>query len=109
LQKKSIHTNKKKNKKQNLYFAINMAETPNKKQKSEKLCFDEYPFLKELDLEEENNGVFNGEWFGNGPIYTTLNPSTGQAIARIRGVRTKEEKAFRTKQNFTHFSTFFFL
>jgi L-ribulose-5-phosphate 3-epimerase UlaE len=28
-----------------------------------------YSFLKdELDLEEENNGVFDGIWFGNGNV-----------------------------------------
>ena len=26
------------------------------------------PFLTELGLEEENLGVFDGEWFGNGEV-----------------------------------------
>mgnify|MGYP007125564147 CR=1 FL=1 len=54
---------------------------------SSDLTFNAYPFLKELGLEEENAGVFCGEWFGNGPVITSVNPSDGKPIARIRSVR----------------------
>ena len=27
-----------------------------------------YAFLKELGIEESNNGVFNGKWFANGEV-----------------------------------------
>lgn len=39
------------------------------------LTFNDHPFLKELGLEEVNHGVYRrGEWVGNGPEYTALNP-----------------------------------
>lgn len=56
----------------------------------EKLTYAEYPFLKELDIEEDNAGVYNGKWFGNGKVYTTVNPSDNKPIVRIRG-GTKED------------------
>jgi hypothetical protein len=52
------------------------------------LTFSQFSFLKDLGIEEENMGCYNGKWFGNGPVYTTLNPSTGKPLARIRGVCT---------------------
>ncbi|CAF1044508.1 unnamed protein product [Adineta steineri] len=42
------------------------------------------PFLNELGLEEENFGVFDGKWFGNGELIDSINPSTNEPIARIR-------------------------
>eukprot|EP00753_Platysulcus_tardus_P007696 PLAT15397.1.p2 GENE.PLAT15397.1~~PLAT15397.1.p2 ORF type:complete len:526 (+),score=252.21 PLAT15397.1:35-1579(+) len=48
------------------------------------LTFSDYPFLAELGLEEENSGFYNGEWGGSGEVYTTVNPSNGKPIARIR-------------------------
>ncbi len=47
------------------------------------LSFDKYPFLRELGLEEDNLGVYNGQWFGNGPVLTSVNPASGQPIARV--------------------------
>lgn len=53
--------------------------------------FSQHPFLKELGLQEQGNfGCFNGEWFGNGNIITSYNPSTGNPIATIIGA-TKED------------------
>ncbi|DBA03396.1 TPA: hypothetical protein N0F65_002804 [Lagenidium giganteum] len=43
-----------------------------------------FPFLKDLGLQEENNGVYNGQWFGNGEVYTSVNPADNQPIAKIR-------------------------
>jgi len=56
----------------------------------EKLTFSEYSFLKELDLDEENAGVFDGSWFGSGEVFTSCSPTTGKPIARVRG-GTKED------------------
>ncbi|RLN65588.1 hypothetical protein BBJ28_00008276 [Nothophytophthora sp. Chile5] len=43
-----------------------------------------FPFLEELGLKEENHGVYNGEWFGNGDVYTSVSPANGQPIASVR-------------------------
>jgi aldehyde dehydrogenase family 7 protein A1 len=51
----------------------------------ESLSFNEYPFLKELGLQESTMGVYRGgEWVGNGPDYTAVSPHENRAIARIR-------------------------
>jgi aldehyde dehydrogenase family 7 protein A1 len=48
------------------------------------LTFNDYPFLKELDLAEENAGVYNGKWGGKGDFVTAVNPTTGKPIAKVR-------------------------
>jgi len=48
------------------------------------LTFADYPFLKDLGLEEENLGCFNGKWGGSGPVITNYNPATGKPLATIR-------------------------
>jgi aldehyde dehydrogenase family 7 protein A1 len=49
------------------------------------LTYSEFPFLKELGLEEVNLGVYrNGEWTGNGSEYTSVNPHNNKPIAKIR-------------------------
>jgi len=49
------------------------------------LTFKKYPFLAELGLSEENEGCFDGEtWKASGEWATSINPSTGEAIARVR-------------------------
>jgi len=49
------------------------------------LTYNEYPFLKELGLEETNNGVYHsGQWVGNGPEFTSVNPHNNKAIAKIK-------------------------
>lgn len=66
------------------------------------LTFDKYPFLKELGLEETNVGTFDGTWHSNGPTVTSVNPATGEAIARIVTSSiddyAKASKACRTAQ-----------
>jgi len=47
------------------------------------LSYSQYPFLKELDLHEDNLGVFNGKWFGNGSVHTSVSPIDNKPIARI--------------------------
>uniref|UniRef100_A0A0K0G0C4 aldehyde dehydrogenase (NAD(+)) n=1 Tax=Strongyloides venezuelensis TaxID=75913 RepID=A0A0K0G0C4_STRVS len=43
----------------------------------------EYSFLKNLGLKEENYGVFNGKWFGNGNLIESLSPATNEVIAKV--------------------------
>ncbi|RMX67857.1 hypothetical protein DD238_000313 [Peronospora effusa] len=44
----------------------------------------QYPFLEELGLMEENHGVYNGQWFGSGDVFTSVSPVNGQSIASVR-------------------------
>jgi aldehyde dehydrogenase family 7 protein A1 len=49
------------------------------------LTFDNYPFLKELGLEKDNLGCYNGkEWCGSGKFMYSVNPTTGKNIARVK-------------------------
>ena len=48
------------------------------------LSHAEFPFLKELGIEEVNFGVYrSGEWVGHGPQYTAVNPHDNRPIAKI--------------------------
>eukprot|EP00602_Paraphysomonas_sp_CaronLab_P004814 CAMPEP_0185023740 /NCGR_PEP_ID=MMETSP1103-20130426/6374_1 /TAXON_ID=36769 /ORGANISM="Paraphysomonas bandaiensis, Strain Caron Lab Isolate" /LENGTH=542 /DNA_ID=CAMNT_0027556479 /DNA_START=41 /DNA_END=1669 /DNA_ORIENTATION=+ len=52
---------------------------------SSDLTFHKYPFLEKLGLKEENLGCWNGkEWVGNGQTHTSINPATGEPIAKVR-------------------------
>lgn len=52
---------------------------------STKLTFNEYPFLKELGLQENNLGVYrSGEWCGSGEEAVSLNPANNNPIAKIK-------------------------
>lgn len=53
---------------------------------TEALTFAQYPFLKDLGLEEDNLGCYNGKWFGSGKDIVCYNPTTNKPIARVRGV-----------------------
>eukprot|EP00029_Vermamoeba_vermiformis_P003767 TRINITY_DN142_c0_g1_i1.p1 TRINITY_DN142_c0_g1~~TRINITY_DN142_c0_g1_i1.p1 ORF type:complete len:535 (+),score=185.68 TRINITY_DN142_c0_g1_i1:34-1605(+) len=62
------------------------------------LTYNEYAdFLKELDIHEENLGVYNGTWFGNGPTITCVSPTTGKPIATIRGASAEDYTACTKK------------
>ncbi|GMF34672.1 unnamed protein product [Phytophthora fragariaefolia] len=37
-----------------------------------------------LGLKEENHGVYNGQWFGSGDVFTSVSPVNGQPIASVR-------------------------
>jgi hypothetical protein len=51
----------------------------------EKLTFKQFPFLTELGLREENFGCnLNGVWQGKGDWTVSVNPNTGEAIAKIK-------------------------
>eukprot|EP01133_Synstelium_polycarpum_P017755 gene17755-21178_t len=54
------------------------------------ITFNEYPFLKELGLTEENQGVFNGKWGGKGDLIKCYNPTNGKVIAQVRGGTPEE-------------------
>jgi len=45
----------------------------------------DFSFLKEIGIEEINDGVYNGKWFGSGDVYESISPSTNKPIAKIRG------------------------
>jgi aldehyde dehydrogenase family 7 member A1 len=50
-----------------------------------KLTFNDFPFLKELGLSENNLGVYRaGEWCGSGEEVVSLNPANNKPIAKIR-------------------------
>jgi aldehyde dehydrogenase family 7 protein A1 len=47
-------------------------------------------FLKELGIQPLNYGVYNGTWFGSGPLLTSYNPTTGKPIAQIQGASPED-------------------
>lgn len=49
-----------------------------------------YSFLKHLELERTNNGVYNGKWFGSGPAVKSVDPATGQIIAEVSTGTTED-------------------
>lgn len=56
----------------------------------------DFPFLKELGLKDENAGVYDGEWFGNGALYTSVNPADNRPIATVRaGTAADYQKVVR--------------
>lgn len=53
--------------------------------------FDKYPFLKELGLSQSNFGCFDGEkWTGNGKVFHSVNPTTNEVIAEVKGATPEE-------------------
>ncbi|XP_039766726.1 alpha-aminoadipic semialdehyde dehydrogenase isoform X3 [Ornithorhynchus anatinus] len=44
----------------------------------------EYGWLRELELQEENAGVYDGRWGGRGEVVTTYCPANNEPIARVR-------------------------
>lgn len=58
---------------------------------NKEFSFDKYPFLKELGLEKDNLGCYNGKnWTASGEYVYSVNPATGENLARIR-MSTEEE------------------
>lgn len=44
-----------------------------------------YPFLQRLGLQDDNLGCFDGKkWCGSGVEHTAMNPTTNEAIAKVR-------------------------
>ena len=55
------------------------------------LDYNNYPFLKEMGLLQENPGCYNGnEWCGSGEYIYSVNPATGRNIAKTK-LSTEEE------------------
>ncbi|OXB76025.1 UNVERIFIED_CONTAM: hypothetical protein H355_000285 [Colinus virginianus] len=44
----------------------------------------QYAWLRELGLQEDNPGVYNGRWGGRGQVVTTYCPANNEPIARVR-------------------------
>lgn len=42
-----------------------------------------YAWIKELGIQEDNLGVYNGQWMGSGPVVNSTSPATNQTIARV--------------------------
>ena len=51
-------------------------------------------FLEELGIESENSGAYNGEWLTtSGAVLESVNPATGQVIAKVRQASAAEYDA----------------
>ena len=42
-----------------------------------------YAWLKELDLQSRNDGVYFGKWGGSGEVITTTSPANNKPIAEV--------------------------
>lgn len=60
---------------------------------SEDLTFGDFPFLAELGIGAENQGVYNGSWGGSGELLTSYNPANGKPIARVRQASIEDYEA----------------
>ena len=52
----------------------------------ESLTLNDYPFLAEMGIKEENNGCYrDGEWVSNGGgVATTISPHTNKPICKTK-------------------------
>ena len=57
------------------------------------MAVKDFPFLSELGLNDQNDGVYFGKWTGNGPVVDSLDPSTGKVIASVREVNMENEQS----------------
>jgi len=58
------------------------------------LTYNDFPFLKELGIGEDNLGCnYDGKWCGNGEMHTAMNPTTGKPIARVRLASVSDYRA----------------
>ncbi|CAD5216412.1 unnamed protein product [Bursaphelenchus okinawaensis] len=56
-----------------------------------------YSFLKELGLQEENSGVFDGKWKkGNGRVVESLSPANNKPIAKVQFGNVKDYESVST-------------
>lgn len=54
----------------------------------------EFPFLKELGIEETNSGVYHsGQWQGSGPEFVSVNPHNNKPIAKIKMASAEDYEA----------------
>ncbi|CAG7716212.1 unnamed protein product [Allacma fusca] len=62
-----------------------------------------YSFLRDLGIEEVNNGVYDGKWSGSGEVVTSINPTTGKPIAQVRqGTLQEYHNAVENSQKAWH-------
>ena len=72
-------------------------------QRSFSSCYNRYPFLKELGLEEDNAGVYDGEFRnGSGPVITSYNPATNEPIATVKGASVQDYDQVVSRMNQVH-------
>ncbi|KAJ1967465.1 Alpha-aminoadipic semialdehyde dehydrogenase [Dispira parvispora] len=58
---------------------------------SGKVAVDANQILAQLDLVRDNNlGVYDGHWFGSGPVVESVDPSTNEVIATVRTGTTQD-------------------
>lgn len=62
---------------------------------------NKYPFLKELNLSQKNLGCFNGNWFGNGPIFNSINPANNEIIASVQSGNIKDYSDIIEQMNYS--------
>ncbi|CAH3188474.1 unnamed protein product [Porites evermanni] len=67
-----------------IYFGLSRASFCSSQDSNLMINEGKYAWLKDLGLKAENDGVFNGTWRGRGEIVTSICPSNGQPIARVR-------------------------
>nr|CAI5846058.1 unnamed protein product [Callosobruchus analis] len=53
----------------------------------------QYSFLKELGLQETNNGVFDGKWKGSGQVVQSICPSNGKVLAEVKQGNVNDYKS----------------
>ena len=59
-----------------------------------------YSWLKELDLNSRNQGVYTGKWGGSGEVITTHCPANNQPIAEVvTGTPADYEEAVQASQD----------
>lgn len=55
------------------------------------LTYSEYPFLKELGLEEVNNGSYaGGQWIGGEAQHTSVSPHNNKPIAHVKLINKEQ-------------------
>ena len=60
-------------------------------QQQQPLTFNQYPFLKELGLAEDNLGCYrDGKWVGNGPTHVAICPHNNLPLARVKLASEKD-------------------
>ncbi|KAL0477858.1 aldehyde dehydrogenase [Acrasis kona] len=63
--------------------------------------YSDYPFLKDLGIEEKDNAgaYFGNKWVGNGSTLESVSPSTNKTIATVRTASKEDvEKCFEAMQ-----------
>ena len=66
-----------------MFSKLKKAYKPNYSRYLSTLQGNKYPFLSKLGINEENFGVCNGEWFGNGIKRESINPCNGEIIGVV--------------------------